>query len=84
MASPLKSGKQPVSLAAGAPRVSKIRRDPPPAVRQTVVPDRDETDRRAAAVGIIVFALAVLVAVVGLGSWAGWSPSQYEIHIRLQ
>lgn len=84
MASPLKSGKQPVTLAPGGARVSKIRRDPPPAAKQTVVPDRDEQDRTSAAIGIAVVALALLVAIVGIGSWAGWTPSQYTIHIRLQ
>jgi hypothetical protein len=84
MASPLKPGKQPVALAADGVRVSRIRRDPPPVIRQTVVPDREIVDRRAVAVGILAFALALIVAIVGLASWAGWTPSQYTIHIRLQ
>ena len=76
MASPLKSGKAPVDLA-GQGRPSRIRRDPPPVARKTVIPDRDQTDRRGAAVGIIVIALAVVALLIAAGSWAGWSPSQY-------
>lgn len=83
MASPLQTGKQPIDLAAGT-RPSRIRRDPPPVVKKTVIPDRDEHDRRTAALGIILFALAIVVVAVAFGSWAGWSPRQYEIHVRLR
>ena len=81
MASPLKPGKQPIVLAPDGTRVSRIRRDPPPVARQTVVPDRDELDRRTVPVGIILFALALVVAIFGLGAWAGWSPSQYTLEV---
>lgn len=84
MASPLNTGKQPVRLAphgATGVRVSKIRRDPPPAVKQTVVPDRDERDSRMVPVGILAFALAIVIAIVGLASFAGWSPSQYTVKV---
>ena len=60
MAAPVKSGKAPVSLAGKGVRVSKIRRDPPPVARKTVVPDRDEVDRRSVAIGAAT-------------SWAGWN-----------
>jgi hypothetical protein len=82
MASPLKPGKQPVKLAGEAPRVSKIRRDPPPVVKPVSIEARDDRDRRLAAVGILVFALAIVVLVIAFGSWAGWSPSQYTVDIK--
>ena len=82
MAKPLPTGKQSIDLAAGGARVSKIRRDPPPVARKTVVPDREVVDRQAVAIGIIAFALAITVIVIAFGSWAGWSPRQYTIHIR--
>jgi hypothetical protein len=82
MASPLASGKRTVDLAAKDVRVSKIRRDPPPLVKKTVVPDRDGSDRRLAAVGIIAFALAIVVLIIAIGSWAGWSPSQYTVRLK--
>lgn len=84
MAKPLQPGKQPVALPAEGARVSKIRRDPPPVARKTVVPDRDETDRKAVAIGIVAFTLAVIVIVIGVGSWTGWSPSEYTVHLRLR
>ena len=83
MARPLHNGKQPVKLAADGARVSKIRRDPPPVVRKTVIPDRDETDRRAVAIGILAFTLAVVVVIIALGSWAGWSPSEYTVRVKM-
>lgn len=84
MARPLQTAKPTVDLASKGPRVSKIRRDPPPLVKQTVVPDRDETDRRLAAFGIIAFALAIVVLIFALGNWAGWSPSQYTVTVKDQ
>jgi hypothetical protein len=83
MASPLNTGKSTVDLATGEKRVSKIRRDPPPVPRKTVIPDRDESDRRSAAIGIVVFTLGVVVIIIALGSWAGWSPSDYKVNIRM-
>lgn len=84
MAQPLNTGKQSVDLASRGPRVSKIRRDPPPVAKKTVVPDREQVDRRAAAVGILVFALAILVIVVGIGSYNGWSPSDQVLRVKMQ
>jgi len=77
MASPLK--KQSVDLAA--PRVSRIRRDPPPAPKKTVVVDRDDYDRRTAAIGVVAFALAIVIILVGFGSFSGWSPREYTVRI---
>ena len=81
MASPLHTGKQPVKLAADGSRVSRIRRDPPPVAKQTVVPDRAELDRRTVPIGILAFAVAIVIAIIGLGSFAGWSPSQYTVNV---
>lgn len=83
MASPIRTGKQPVQLAADGPRASRIRRDPPPVAKQTVVPDHDERDRWAVAIGIVTFTLAIAVVIVGAVAYGGWSPSQYTIHIQL-
>lgn len=83
MARPLSTGKQAVDLAATGPRVSKIRRDPPPVVRKTVVPDREEGDRRAAAIGIVAVALALAIIIVGIGSYNGWSPSEQVVRVKM-
>ena len=85
MATPLATpAKQPVSLA-GEVRVSKIRRDPPPAAaKTTVVPDREYVDRRAVGVGITAFALAILAIIAGVSSYNGWSPSDTVVRVRMQ
>jgi hypothetical protein len=83
MASPLPTGKQPVNLASDGPRVSRIRRDPPPAARKTLVPDREIVDKRAVAIGIGAFALAILVLILVLGDWAGWSPRDHTVRLRM-
>ena len=83
MAKPLSTSKPTVDLAGEGPRVSKIRRDPPPAARKTLVPDREIVDKRAVAIGIAAFALAILVLILVLGDWAGWSPSQYIVRVKM-
>ncbi len=82
MASPLKTGKQSVNLAPGEVRVSKIRRDPPPAVKELVVRDPNQRDTHMVAIGIVTFALALFVILIGFASAYGWSPSKYTIRIE--
>jgi hypothetical protein len=82
MASPNPTGKQSVNLASSGPRVSRIRRDPPPVVKEKVV-HPDEIDRRAVAIGVLTFALAIFVIILAFGSYSGWSPANYTIHIDL-
>jgi hypothetical protein len=82
MASPLKTGKQAVDLAASDARVSRIRRDPPPAVKELVVRDPNERDTRMVVIGVVAFALALFVILIGFSSAYGWSPTQYTIHIN--
>ena len=81
MASPLKSGKRAVDLAAKGAPGSRIRRDPPPKVKQLSIEDRDDRDRRLAVIGIATFALAITIIILAFGSWSGWSPSQYTVVI---
>ena len=99
MASPLKTGKQSVSLASaslsgstavrgsnsvrGSTSVpgSRIRRDPPPVVKEIVVPDPDQRDARTVVIGILTFTLALLVIMIGVASYSGWSPRDYVAHL---
>lgn len=83
MAKPLSTAKQSVDLAATGPRVSKIRRDPPPVVTRLSIADRDDRDRRLAAVGILAFAIAIVVIVVAIGSYNGWSPSDHVVRVKM-
>lgn len=81
MAAPLKSGKQSVKL--GAPvRVSKIRRDPPPVVKKVEVRDPEERDTQMVVIGVIGFALALFLVVIGFSNYGGWSPGDYTIEVN--
>jgi len=84
MARPLPSGKKSVDLAAtGSVRVSRIRRDPPPKVKakEVTIADRDQRDAWIVVLGVITFALAIAVIVVGVGGWTGFSPREYTVHL---
>ena len=81
MAQPLHSGKQAVDLASAGPRVSRIRRDPPPAVKETTV-DIEESDQTIVFVGVLVFALAIFFLVLAFGVYSAWTPSEYTIEMK--
>ena len=81
MAAPLPTGKKSVNLAGGV-RVSRIRRDPPPIAKKTIEQNPDERDMRAAVIGVIAFALAIVVITIAFSSGIGWSPSQYTIEVN--
>jgi hypothetical protein len=81
MTRPLSTGKQSVDLASAVPG-SRIRRDPPPAVKELVVRDREGRDQQIVVIGVVAFALALFIIIVGFISVYGWSPSQYTIHIE--
>lgn len=82
MASPLRTGKQSVDLTAPV-RVSRIRRDPPPVVKQVAVRDPEERDARAVVIGVITFALALGVIIFGFSNVGGRAPSEYTVHLEL-
>jgi len=82
MASPLNSAKQTVNLAEPEVRVSRIRRDPPPAkLKQISIEERNEHDRRNALIGIAVFTIALMIIIFAIASWAGWTPRTYVLHM---
>ena len=83
MAKPLKTGKQSVDLASREARPSKIRRDPPPKVKELVIRDPRELERRDVVIGVLVFALAIFVIILAAGSYWGWSPRDYTIHVQM-
>ena len=84
MAAPLKTRKQTVDLAA-APRVagSRIRRNPPPAPKKEPVLDREDREKLSVTAGVLAVALALVAVILGLAIYAGWSPREVELHIRL-
>ena len=81
MASPLPTAKQTVNLAAPGVRVSRIRRDPPPKVKEISIADRNERDRRKVLIGIVLSASLLVVILAGFASYSGWSPRQYTAHL---
>lgn len=81
MASSLKPGKKSVNLATSGPRVSRIRRDPPPKVVEKEV-DLDTVDRRDVVIGVLAFALAIFVITLAFGSYSGWSPTEYTVELN--
>ena len=80
MASPLKTGKQSVTLGTPGVRGSKIRRDPPPVIKEVEVRDRDEHDTKTVVIGILTFAIALVIIGIAVSSIAGWSPRHYVAH----
>ena len=82
MASPLPSSKQSVDLAAPAVRVSRIRRDPPPPVKEVSIVDIEEREGWTVVIGVATFALALFVILVAASNAVGWSPRQYTIRIE--
>jgi hypothetical protein len=81
MAQPLHTAKQTVDLASAGPRVSRIRRDPPPPVKETIV-DIEESDETIVFVGVLAFALAIFFLVLAFGVYSAWTPSEYTIEMN--
>jgi len=81
MARPLPTGKQSVNLAPPAVRVSRIRRDPPPIVKEKIV-HPDVVDRRDVVIGVVAFALAIFVILLAFSKYSGWSPREYTIELN--
>ena len=81
MAAPLGTGKKSVNLASAPVPGSRIRRDPPPVVKAVPVRDIDEHDRRNAVIGVITFAMALFVILIGFGSVRGCSPQEYTVEL---
>ena len=91
MARPTPTAKQSVNLApdpaskptSSGPRVSRIRRDPPPPAKpEKIDVDPDERDQWALIVGILTFALAIAVIVIAIGRYSDWSPREYSIEVN--
>ena len=90
MARPTPTAKPSVNLASnpaskmasGGPRVSRIRRDPPPLVKEKIV-YTDEDEQWAVIVGILVFALAIFALILAFSSYSAWSAKDHPIEVRI-
>ena len=74
--------KKSVDLASSGPRVSRIRRDPPPVVKEKLV-EPDVVDRRDVAIGVISFALSIFVIILAFGGYTGESSQQQPVVVRI-
>lgn len=81
MARPTPTGKQSVNLASGEVRVSRIRRDPPPKLKEISIEERNERDRRLAVIGVLAFTLALMIILYAVSNWTGWTPRQYIVEL---
>jgi len=80
MASPLPAaGKATVDLSAPGVKGSRIRRDPPPVVKELSLAEIRARDLRHSIAGIVIFTLALVVITWGVMSVAGWTPRQYTL-----
>jgi hypothetical protein len=78
----LPTAKKTVDLAASrGVRVSRVRRDPPPKVKEKTITKAELRQREAwmMAIGITAMSLALFVVLVAVSRWAGWSLTEYEI-----
>lgn len=82
MARPLPTAKQTVDLAAGGGvKVSRIRRDPPPKIKEVTVAEQAIDDTRTVVIGIAAFALALFVITLAVATYLGWSPREVVAHL---
>lgn len=84
MAQPLPSRKQAVDLAGGPRKLgSRIRRAPPPKPEKPL--SKAELREREAWVmttGMLAVAVALMVILLAVARWGGWSPSDYRVEIN--
>ncbi|MCL6699139.1 hypothetical protein LZ496_10155 [Sphingomonas sp. NSE70-1] len=83
MASPLPTRKKSVDLGSGEVRVSRIRRDPPPPEKPKELRHPDVVNRSAVAIGVLVFALAIVVILIAFSIFSGYNmtPRQVTLHV---
>lgn len=84
MTRPLPTGKKSIDLAAPAVRVSRIRRDPPPPVKEVTAAEIKERDARTIVIGVTVFALAFFVLLIAFGGFAGRASEPYKVELRFE
>jgi hypothetical protein len=81
MTRPSPTGKKSVNLASPGVRVSRIRRDPPPVVKEKFV-DLKEREQWDVTIGVLAFALAIFVIILAFGGYSGRSPVQYTVELN--
>lgn len=83
MTQPLPVRKRAVDLATGPRKLgSRIRRAPPPKPeRQLSAAELREREAWVMGTGILAVALALMIIILAVGRWGGWSPADYQVVI---
>ena len=81
MARPIDTSKPSVNLAAAGSRGSRIRRDPPPVVKQKIV-DPADSDQWTVLVGVVAFAVAFVIIIFAFGNMSGRSSEERTVELR--
>ena len=84
MTRPLPTGKKSIDLAAPTVRVSRIRRDPPPKVKEITAAEIKERDARTIVIGVTAFALALFVILFAFSGFQGRSAQWDPVEIRYE
>lgn len=86
MARPLAPGKKPVDITGGPrPVGSRIRRAPPPKPERKVsAAELREREAWVIGTGMVAVALSLVVILVSVARWEGWSPAHYQVEINEQ
>ena len=84
MTRPLPTGKKSIDLAAPAVRVSRIRRDPPPKVKEITAAEIKERDARTIVIGVTAFALALFVILFAFSGFQDRSAQWDAVEIRYE
>jgi hypothetical protein len=82
MARSLDTNKKSVNLASAGPRVSRIRRDPPPVVKEKVV-DQADRDEWTVLVGVVSFALALVLIIFGFANIQSGATEERTIELTI-
>ena len=69
MAVPHPTTKPTVNLASPGPRVSRIRRDPPPPEKKLLFVDLKQREQWTVVIGVTTFAIAIFIIILGFGGY---------------
>ena len=83
MAQPLPVRKKAVDLATGPRKLgSRIRRAPPPKPEKKLsAAELREREAWMMTTGMLAMAVALMVILLAVARWGGWSPADYQVEV---